>query len=80
MGPAGPIFAVYLATVLLTAMLSNGASITLMWPVARDVALAAGVGIKGPLYAVMVAASSDFSTPIGGSGGGWVGGWVGHAG
>lgn len=65
MGRAGPTTSVYVATVLLTALLSNGASVTLMWPVARDLARQAHINVKGPLYAIMIGASSDFSTPIG---------------
>lgn len=42
MGRAGPTTSVYVATVLLTALLSNGASVTLMWPVARDLARQVG--------------------------------------
>ncbi|PNH02187.1 putative sulfur deprivation response regulator, partial [Tetrabaena socialis] len=65
LGAAGPVTVVYVTTSLLTALLSNGAAVTLMWPVARDLAKQAGINIKGPLYALMVGASSDFSTPIG---------------
>ncbi|KAG2455089.1 hypothetical protein HYH02_000909 [Chlamydomonas schloesseri] len=65
MGRAGPVAAIYASTSLLTALLSNGAAVTLMYPIARDLAKQAGVNIKGPLYALMIGASSDFSTPIG---------------
>ncbi|PNW84836.1 hypothetical protein CHLRE_03g160400v5 [Chlamydomonas reinhardtii] len=65
MGRAGPVAAIYASTSLLTALLSNGAAVTLMYPIARDLAKQAGVSIKGPLYALMIGASSDFSTPIG---------------
>ncbi|GLI68061.1 hypothetical protein VaNZ11_012389 [Volvox africanus] len=65
MGSAAAVTAVYVTTSLLTALLSNGASITLMFPIALLMSKQAGIGFKGPLYAIMVGASSDFSTPIG---------------
>ncbi|KAG2491903.1 hypothetical protein HYH03_009855 [Edaphochlamys debaryana] len=65
MGRSGPVAAVYVATSVLTALLSNGAAVTLMFPIAMDLALQAKINVKGPLYALMVGASSDFSTPIG---------------
>ncbi|KAG2493219.1 hypothetical protein HYH03_008636 [Edaphochlamys debaryana] len=65
MGRSGPVAAVYVATALLTALLSNGAAVTLMFPICMNLAAQAGINVKGPLYALMVGASSDFSTPIG---------------
>ncbi|GFR48768.1 hypothetical protein Agub_g10589 [Astrephomene gubernaculifera] len=65
MGRAGAVTSVYVTTSLLTALLSNGAAVTLMFPIALRTAQQAGIGFKGPLYALMVGASSDFSTPIG---------------
>ncbi|GLC40696.1 Phosphoinositide phosphatase sac1 [Pleodorina starrii] len=65
MGSAAAVSSVYVTTSLLTALLSNGAAITLMFPISLTMARRAGIGFKGPLYALMVGASSDFSTPIG---------------
>ncbi|EFJ49404.1 sulfur acclimation 1 protein [Volvox carteri f. nagariensis] len=65
MGRADAVSSVYVTTSLLTALLSNGAAITLMFPIALTMSKQAGISFKGPLYAIMVGASSDFSTPIG---------------
>eukprot|EP00002_Diphylleia_rotans_P017140 TRINITY_DN331_c0_g1_i2.p1 TRINITY_DN331_c0_g1~~TRINITY_DN331_c0_g1_i2.p1 ORF type:complete len:740 (+),score=141.30 TRINITY_DN331_c0_g1_i2:92-2311(+) len=61
----GVFFAVYIATVLLTAILSNGAAVALMFPIADEISQQVGYNPKGLLYVIMLAASADFSTPIG---------------
>ena len=35
MGRVGPLFAIYLTTTILTALLSNGASVTIVYPIAK---------------------------------------------
>lgn len=65
LGDAGPLFAVYLTTVILTALLSNGASVTIVYPIAKSIAKSTGTNPKAFFFLIMLAASSDFSTPIG---------------
>lgn len=65
MGRVGPLFSVYLACVILTALLSNGASVTLMYPIAKAVAKQQKHDLKAYLYVIMLGATTDFSTPIG---------------
>jgi di/tricarboxylate transporter len=54
-----------LATVILTAVVSNNAAALLMFPIAITAASATGVQARGFAIAVAVAASVDFLTPIG---------------
>mmetsp|Transcript_3553 Transcript_3553/g.6729 ORF Transcript_3553/g.6729 Transcript_3553/m.6729 type:complete len:135 (+) Transcript_3553:2149-2553(+) len=68
-GPLGVLFGIYLATALLSAVITNNAAIALMFPIVA----AKGTGIAdlqnldkyAALYTMMVAASSSFSTPVG---------------
>jgi len=57
--------AVYLATMLLTEMITNNAAAVLMFPLAHVVATKMGVDFKPFVMAIMMAASASFSTPIG---------------
>jgi di/tricarboxylate transporter len=43
MGRVGPLFAIYLTTTILTALLSNGASVTIVYPIAKAMVSGAGV-------------------------------------
>jgi di/tricarboxylate transporter len=61
----GTLFAVYLVTVLLTALLSNGAAVALVFPVAADMARRSSISLKPFAMLIAIAASSDFATPIG---------------
>jgi len=64
----GLLYAVYVATALLTALLSNASAAALMLPIVFELSLSGGaplLGIKALLVCIMVAASADFSTPIG---------------
>jgi len=61
----GALFAIYLSTVLTTAVLSNGASVALSFPVALAICEKSGMSIKAFAYVIALAASADFSTPIG---------------
>ncbi|MFG0285669.1 MAG: SLC13 family permease [Phycisphaerales bacterium JB039] len=56
---------VYLATMLLTEMITNNAAAVLMFPLAQAAALKMGVDFKPFVMAIMMAASASFSTPIG---------------
>eukprot|EP00002_Diphylleia_rotans_P012928 TRINITY_DN2525_c0_g11_i2.p1 TRINITY_DN2525_c0_g11~~TRINITY_DN2525_c0_g11_i2.p1 ORF type:complete len:888 (-),score=164.72 TRINITY_DN2525_c0_g11_i2:96-2759(-) len=64
-GGIGVLFAIYIATVILTSVLSNSAAVTLMYPIADQVALTAGYEQKAAFYIIMLAGSAAFSTPIG---------------
>lgn len=64
-GDRGVLLGVVLATVVLTAVVSNNAAALLMFPIAIAAASATGVQARGFAIAVAVAASVDFLTPIG---------------
>jgi di/tricarboxylate transporter len=64
-GDRGILVGVVLATVILTAVVSNNAAALLMFPIAITAASATGVQARGFAIAVAVAASVDFLTPIG---------------
>ena len=55
----------YLATSLLTEILSNNAAIVLMAPIGIQLGLTLGVDPRPFLIAACVASSASFSTPIG---------------
>jgi di/tricarboxylate transporter len=65
LGPTALLASVLVATMFLTALISNNAAAVLMFPIA--IAAAAGLGVDGRGFAVAVAvgASCDFLTPIG---------------
>ncbi len=65
LSPAVALAAFYLVTNVLTALLSNNAVGILMTPVAIQAAQALGVDVRPFLVAAIMAASLDFSTPIG---------------
>jgi di/tricarboxylate transporter len=56
---------IYLATALFTAVVNNNASALLMFPIAQAVTENLQVGLLPFALAVMMAASAEFSTPIG---------------
>jgi di/tricarboxylate transporter len=56
---------VYLATSLLTEVISNNATAVVLTPIAIGVASAAGVSPLPLVVAVMLAASNSFLTPVG---------------
>jgi K+/H+ antiporter YhaU regulatory subunit KhtT len=66
MGPYGSVFATYLATEIMTILLSNGAAVTVMFPIVKAITVAQGtVAPKAYLYALALAGSSDFMSPTG---------------
>lgn len=67
LGKIGLLFGIYVGTALLSAVITNNAAVTLMFPVISNIVKAnpAPVGTKAALYTLMIAASSSFSTPIG---------------
>ncbi len=65
---AAPVIALlllYLATVLLTEVVSNQAAAVLMFPVALSVAAELGLDVKAAALTIALAASASFLTPIG---------------
>jgi di/tricarboxylate transporter len=65
LGPVGILAAIYLATALLTEMITNNAAAALMFPIAAATAADAGMDLYPFLIVLMMAASASFSTPIG---------------
>jgi di/tricarboxylate transporter len=57
--------AIYLATFVLTELLSNATAAALVFPIAVGAAAAAGIDPKYAAIVVMVGASASFATPIG---------------
>ncbi len=64
-GAIASLAAVYVATNLLTELISNGAAAALMFPVAMATAEQAGNDARAYVIAVCIAASAGFATPIG---------------
>lgn len=64
-GDRGVLAGVVVATVILTAVVSNNAAALLMFPIAIAAASATDIQARGFAVAVAVAASVDFLTPIG---------------
>ncbi len=65
LGPVAVLSAAYLATSILTEMMSNNAAAILMTPIAIGLADQMGMDARPFVIAVMFAASASFSSPIG---------------
>lgn len=65
LGPVAILSAVYLATNVLTALVSNAAAALVMLPIALEAASLAHLSSRPFVMATLFAASIDFSTPIG---------------
>lgn len=63
--PWANLAAIYVATALFTAIITNNAAAVLMFPIAHAVAADLGVDFMPFAIAVMIAASASFATPIG---------------
>ena len=64
-GPLAMLAAIYLLTALLTELMSNNAAAVLVTPIAFSTAVSLGVSPTPFLVAVLFAASTSFSTPVG---------------
>jgi di/tricarboxylate transporter len=64
-GDHGALLGVVVATVIMTAVLSNNAAALLMFPIAVAASASTAIQARGFAVAVAVAASVDFLTPIG---------------
>lgn len=65
LGDVGLLAAVYIATVVLSAVITNTAAATLMFPITVAASQASGLDIKPFLYCLMLGSSASFTTPIG---------------
>lgn len=64
-GSWGLLLAIYGTTVVLSAVLTNSAAASLMFPVTFATTQAAGLDFKPFMYCLMMGASASFATPIG---------------
>ena len=64
LGPIALLGAFYLLTVALTQPMSNQAAALVVLPIALEVAVAAGLGVRAMAVTVALAASSSFLTPL----------------
>lgn len=65
-GTLGLLFGIYVGTALLSAIITNNAAVSLMFPVIRNIVEKEGsINSLSALYTLMIGASSSFSTPIG---------------
>jgi len=63
-GSLALLFAVYFVAICIGAVISNNAVVVLMFPVIVKVCEVAGISWKPSLYALTLAASASFSTPV----------------
>ena len=59
------LFGLYALTALLSSIISNAATVTLMFPIAYEFVELKGLPFKAMVYTLMLAGSSCFATPIG---------------
>ncbi len=65
LGPVGILAAIYLATVLLTELITNNAAAALMFPLVVETAERGDLPLVPVMLLTMMAASASFATPIG---------------
>jgi di/tricarboxylate transporter len=65
LGVIGIVAGLYLATAVLTELITNNSAAALMFPFAMAISASGGIDPKPLLLVVMMAASASFSTPIG---------------
>lgn len=64
-GSIGVLTALFVATILLTSLITNAAAVSIVFPVASALAVKSGVEATPYFIAIAFAASGDFMTPIG---------------
>ena len=64
-GPVAVLAALFISTILLTALITNAAAVSIMFPIAMAVAEQSGLDYTPFFVAIAFAASGDFMTPIG---------------
>lgn len=64
-GRIGVLAGIYIATVSLSAVISNSATATLMFPIAVNMAYYSNISIRCVVMVLMMAASASFTTPFG---------------
>jgi hypothetical protein len=62
---AGGSPSIYFLTTVLTEVISNAATVTLMFPIAYETVTQGYISTKAMTYTLMMAGSSSFCTPIG---------------
>ncbi len=65
LGQLGSLAAIYVLTVVFTTFVTNSAAAVLMFPIAYEVAKAQGVDLMPFAVCIAIAASAEFTTPIG---------------
>lgn len=65
LGPVGVLSALFVATVLLTALITNAAAVSIVFPIAMSIAEQMHLPPSAFFIAIAFAASGDFMTPIG---------------
>lgn len=65
MGPIGVLSALFVATTLLTALITNAAAVSIVFPIAMSIAEQMSLSPTPFFVAIAFAASGDFMTPIG---------------
>ena len=63
-GPLALLFAIYAVAILVGMVIANNAVVVLMFPVVVRVCETAGISWRPALYALTMAASASFSTPV----------------
>jgi di/tricarboxylate transporter len=64
-GDLGVLFGLYLITALMSAVISNAATVTLMFPIAIQFSQQMNLSYEAVLYTLMLAGSASFATPVG---------------
>ena len=64
LGPLALLYVIYFVAICIGAVIANNAVVVLMFPIVVRVCEGAGVSWRAPFYALTMAASASFSTPV----------------
>lgn len=64
LGPLALLYVIYLVAICIGAVISNNAVVVLMFPIVVRICERAGTSWRAPFYALTMAASASFSTPV----------------